>query len=65
MRIRTNKELHYILQWADMVKFTKSIRLKWYRQTEITNNKRRPKQIKTARMEEIKKEGRPYKRWTD
>ena len=56
MRIRTNKEIHDILQWADMVKFTKSVRLKWYGQTESTNNKRRPKQTATARMEETKKE---------
>jgi len=56
MRIRTNKEIHDILQWADMVKFTKSVRLKWYGQTESTNNKRRPKQTATARMEETLKE---------
>ena len=55
MRIRTNKEIHDILKWADKVKFTKSVRLKWYGETESTNNKRRPKQIANARMEEIKK----------
>ena len=49
-----------------MVKFTKSFRLKWYGHTERTNNKRMPpKKIATARMEEIKKRGRPHKRWTD
>jgi hypothetical protein len=42
MRI-TNKEIHDILQWTDVVKFIKSARLKWYGQTERTNNKRRPK----------------------
>jgi len=44
-----------------MVEFTKSVRLKWYGQTEKANNKRRPKHIATARMEEIKKGGRPQK----
>jgi hypothetical protein len=58
VRIRTNTEIHDILQWADMVEFTKSVRLKWYGQTERANNKR-SKHIATARMEEIKKGGRP------
>jgi len=39
MRIRTNKQIHDILQWTDMVKFRKSVKLKWYGQTESTNNK--------------------------
>ena len=64
-RIRTNKKIHDILQWADMVTFTKSVRLKWYGQTERTSNKRMPQHTATARMEEIKKGGRPQKRWTD
>jgi hypothetical protein len=44
-----------MLQWADMVKFIKSLRLKWYGHTERTNNKRMPKQIVIVRMEGIRK----------
>jgi hypothetical protein len=47
-----------------MVKFTTKVRFKWYGHNERTNNKRMPKQIATAKMEEIKRGGRPQKRWT-
>jgi hypothetical protein len=57
-RIRTNKGRQATLQEADIVKFIKSLRLRWYGHHEI------PKQI-TARTQGTGKRGRSQKTWTD
>jgi hypothetical protein len=64
-RLRTNKEVQDILQGADIVKFKKLPTLRSYGYIEMTNKERMPKQIVTARMAEIRKRGRQWKRWTD
>jgi hypothetical protein len=44
-RIRMNKEIKDILQGADIVKFIKSSRIRWYGHVESLHNQRMPKQI--------------------
>jgi hypothetical protein len=50
---------------ADIVKFIKSSRIRWYGHVERMQNKRLPKQIAVATIEGTKKRGRPHKRWKD
>jgi hypothetical protein len=50
-RIRTNKEIKNILQGADMVKMTKSLRQRWYGYVERMQNQRMSKSITTDTME--------------
>jgi hypothetical protein len=57
-KIKTNKGRQAILQEADIVKFIKLLRLRWYGHNEMMNNGV-PKQIMTARMEGTRKTGRP------
>jgi hypothetical protein len=64
-RIRTNKEIKDIVQGADIVKFIKSSRIRWYGHVEIMQNQRMPKQIAVATIEGTRKRGRPHKRWKD
>jgi hypothetical protein len=42
-RIGTNKEIEDILEGADIVKFIKSLRLRWCEHIEMMNNERMPK----------------------
>jgi hypothetical protein len=42
-RIRTNKEIEDTLEGADIVKFIKSLRLRWCGHIERMNNERMPK----------------------
>jgi hypothetical protein len=49
---------------ADIVKFTKSSRIRWYGHVERMKNQM-PKQIAAATIEGIRKTGRPRKRWKD
>jgi hypothetical protein len=60
-----NKEIQDIIQGVDIVKFTKSLRLRWYGHVERMPNHRMPKQIATITMEGTRKRGRPHKRWRD
>jgi hypothetical protein len=64
-RIRTNKEIKYILQGADIVKCIKSSRIRWYGYVERMQNQRTPKQIAAATREGTRKRGRPRKRWKE
>jgi hypothetical protein len=64
-RIRTNKEIEDILEGADIVKFIKSLRLRWCGHIERMNNERMPKKIMTTNMEGTRYRGRPRKRWID
>jgi hypothetical protein len=63
-RIRKNKEITYILQGADIVKFIKSSRIRWYGHVKRMQNQRMPKQIAATTIEGSKR-GRPRKRWKD
>jgi hypothetical protein len=62
-RIRTNKEVKDILQGADIVKFIKSSRIRWYGHVERMQNQRMPKQIAAATIEGTKERERSRKRW--
>jgi hypothetical protein len=53
------------LQGADIVKFIKSSRIRWYGHDERVKNQRIPKQIAVAKREGTRKRGRPRKRWKD
>jgi hypothetical protein len=53
------------LQGADIVKFIKYSRIRWYGHVERIQNKRMSKQIAAATIEGTKKRGRPHKRWKD
>jgi hypothetical protein len=53
------------LQGADIVKFIKSSRIRWYGYVERMQNERMPKQIAVATIEGTRKRGRPRKRWKD
>jgi hypothetical protein len=64
-RIRTNKEIKYILQGEDIVTFIKSSRIRWYGHVERMQNQKIPKQIVAATIEGKRKRGRPRKRWKD
>jgi hypothetical protein len=64
-RIRTNNEIEDILEGADIVKFIKSLRLRWSGHIERMNNERTPKKILTTEMEGTRKRGRLCKRWID
>jgi hypothetical protein len=64
-RVRMNKEIKYILQGADIVKFIKSSRIRWYGHVERMQNQRTPKQIAAATIEGTRKIGRPRKRWNN
>jgi hypothetical protein len=64
-RIRTKKEIKYILQGADIDKIIKSSRIRWYRHVERMQNQRMPKQIAAATIEGTRKRGRSRKRWKD
>jgi hypothetical protein len=47
--------------WADIVKFIKSFRIRWYGHVERMQNQRMSKQIAAATMEGKRKRGRPRK----
>jgi hypothetical protein len=64
-RIRMKKEIQGIIQGADIVKFTKSLRLRSYGHVERMPNHRMPKQLATTTKEGAWKRGRPRKRWRD
>jgi hypothetical protein len=64
-RIGTNKEIKDILQGTDVVKFVKSLRLRWCGHGERMRIQRMPKQIVIATMEGTRKTGRPCNRWRD
>jgi hypothetical protein len=53
------------LQGADIVKFIKSSRTRWYGHVERMHNQRMPKQIAAVTTEGTRKIGRPRKRWED
>jgi hypothetical protein len=53
------------LQGADIVKFIKSSRIKWYGHVERIQNQRMPKLISAATIEATMEIGRPGKRWKD
>jgi hypothetical protein len=55
-RIRANKEIEDKLEGADIVKFIKSLRLRWCGHIERMNNERMPKQIMTTKIKEQGKE---------
>jgi hypothetical protein len=61
-RIRTNKEIKYILHGADIVKFIKTSRIRWYGHVIRMQNQRMPKQIAAATIEGTRKRGRPRNR---
>jgi hypothetical protein len=50
---------------ADIVKFIKSSRIRWYGHVERMQNQRMPKQIAAATIEGTRKRGIPCKRWKD
>jgi hypothetical protein len=52
------KEVQDIIQGADIVKFTKSIRFRWYDQVERMPNQIMPRQTATTTMEHGKEEDR-------
>jgi hypothetical protein len=54
-----------MLQWADIVKFIKFLRLRWCGHVERIENQQIPKQIAAFTMEGTRKRGRTRKRWTD
>ena len=58
------KEIKDILQGADIVKFTKPFRLRWYGHVERMQTQRMPTNYNTT-MEGTGKRGRPRKRWRD
>jgi hypothetical protein len=64
-RIRANKEIEDILEGADIVKFIKSLRLRWCGHIERMNNERMSKKVMTTKMEGTRKRGRSRKRWID
>jgi hypothetical protein len=64
-RIRTNKEIKDIFQGADIVKFIKFSRIRWYGHVERMQNQRMPKQTAAVTTEGTRKRGRPGKRWKD
>jgi hypothetical protein len=55
-RIRKNKDITYILQGADIVKFIKSSKIRWYGHIERIQNQRMPKQIAATAIEGSMKE---------
>lgn len=48
---------------ANIAKFIKSIRLRWYGHVERLKNQRMSKEIATVTMEGTRKRGRSRKRW--
>jgi hypothetical protein len=60
-RIRTNKEIKKILQGTNVVKFIKSLRLRWCGHVERMRNQRMPKQIITDTVEGTRNRRRPRK----
>jgi hypothetical protein len=60
-----NNEIKEILQGADIVKLTKSSRIRWYGHVKKMQNQRMTKQIAAATIEGTRKSGRPHKRWKD
>jgi hypothetical protein len=54
-----NKEIQDVIPGPDIVKFTVSLRLRWYGRVERMPNHRVPKQILTITMEGTPKRGRP------
>jgi hypothetical protein len=54
-----------MLQWADIVKFIKFLRLRWCGRVERIGNQQITKQIAAFTMEGTRKRGRTRKRWTD
>ena len=53
-RIRTGKEIKDTLQGQDIVKFIKSLHLRWYGHVESTQKHNMPKQIAAGKTEGIK-----------
>ena len=54
-RIRTNKEIKDTLQWQGIVKFIKSLHLRWYKEVERMQKQDMPQQIAAATTEGIRK----------
>jgi hypothetical protein len=63
-RIRTNKEIEFILEGAEIVKFIKYLRVRWCGHIERMNNERMPKKM-TTKMEGTRKKRKTRKRWID
>ena len=53
-RIRTSKEIKYTLQGQDIVKFKKTLHLRWYGHTESMQKQDMPKQIAAGKTEAIR-----------
>jgi hypothetical protein len=54
-----------VVKEADIVKFIKLLSLRWFVRNDRVNNTNSAEGVSTARMEGIRKRGRPRKRWTD
>lgn len=64
-RIRTNDEIDALIAHEDIVRFSKSQRLRWLGHVERMAETRMPKRIYKASMTGRRRQGRPRNRWKD
>ena len=63
LRIRSNSEINKILRGEDLVRYIKSLRLRWMGHVERMENERIPKRLIHNDIIGVRKRGRPRKRW--
>jgi hypothetical protein len=61
-RVRSNSEIHSLLQGEDTVRHAKSLRLSWLGHVERMESERTPKCLLTGELFGVRRRGRPRKR---
>jgi hypothetical protein len=62
-RVRSNSESNSLLQGEDVVRHAKSLRLSWLGHVERMESERTPKCLLNGELFEVRRRGRPRKRW--
>lgn len=62
-RVRSNLEIDKILKGEDLVRFVKSLRLRWLGHVERMETGRTPKKLLTGEIIGVRRRGRPRTRW--
>jgi hypothetical protein len=62
-RVRSNSEIHSLLQGQDIVRHAKSLRLSWLGHVERMESERTPKCLLNGEHFGVRRRGRPRKRW--
>jgi hypothetical protein len=64
-RIKYNEELNTLLKGEDIVRFIKSLRIRWLGHVERMEENAMPKRMLKGRLYSKRRKGRPRMRWLD